>query len=102
MLCYVRVKLIFLHEERVHLWGHNTNDSRVVSNVNKKNWPGVKKKTNKKNGQATRLHLRAEWRLKQLFLALGSENKEGAVGTMGTMEKEAQIANCARKGRRWV
>lgn len=48
MLCYVRVKLIFLREERVHLWGHNTNDSRVVSNVNEKNWPSVKNEHTKK------------------------------------------------------
>ena len=40
-------ELIFLREERVYLWGHNTDDSRVVSNVNEKKWPGVKKKTKK-------------------------------------------------------
>lgn len=33
---------MLLCEERVYLWGHNTNDARVVSNVNEKNWPGVK------------------------------------------------------------
>ena len=47
VLGYVRLKLILLSEERVYLWGHNTNDSRVVSNVNEKNWSGVKKKTQK-------------------------------------------------------
>ena len=91
----MRVKLIFLREERVYLWGHNTDDSRVVSNVNEKKWPGVKK-TKKTNRQATRLHLRVEWRLKQLLLALGSENKEGAVGTV---EKKPQIADPAGNGR---
>ena len=40
--------MILLSEERVYLWGHNTNDSRVVSNVNEKNWSGVKKKNPKK------------------------------------------------------
>ena len=107
MLGYVRLKLILLSEERVYLWGHNTNDSRVVSNVNEKNWSGVKKKPKKTNGQATRVHLRVEWQLKQLLLAPGSENKERGRWrrslrslTLPGREDTLGSANCSHVGAR--